>query len=160
MKKPLTLTNNELDLFWLYLIISVMKATYWLDEVALSVEPQPRVWEIGSSVSGRVRLKNWYLSLPSLALCIIRVWQWLVSSVSCQDNVTGILGHDAGGLISQWGSTIRSPWVHTVASRYPSWYGLRCCQDRSTNRRVCRIVRYKGLRICCSLQHVPIKEVD
>ena len=37
--------------------------------------------------------------------------------------------HGVGGLVSQWGSTIKSPWAHTVTSRYPSWYAIRCCHD-------------------------------
>ena len=28
---------------------------------------------------------------------------------------------------AQWGSTIKSSWVRTFTSRYPSWYDLRCC---------------------------------
>ena len=40
-----------------------------------------------------------------------------------------ISGHDTGGLISQCGSTIKSPWVHTFTSWCPSWYDLRCCKD-------------------------------
>ena len=27
-------------------------------------------------------------------------------------------GHSAGGIVSQWGSAIKSPWVHTVTSWY------------------------------------------
>ena len=45
-----------------------------------------------------------------------------------------IWGGGADGLVSQWGSTIKLPWGHTVRSqsyRYPSWYDLRCCQDKS-----------------------------
>ena len=38
-----------------------------------------------------------------------------------------ILSHGIGGLICQWGSTIKSPLVRTITSRYPSWYDLRCC---------------------------------
>ena len=33
-----------------------------------------------------------------------------------------IAGQDAGSLVSQWGSTIKSPWVCTVTSRYPTPY--------------------------------------
>ena len=43
--------------------------------------------------------------------------------------LSGISGHGVNSLISQWGSTIKSPWVCSVTSRYPSWYYLRCCQD-------------------------------
>ena len=37
---------------------------------------------------------------------------------------------------SQWGSTIKSPWVHTVTSLYTSWYDLRCWHDakQQTNK--------------------------
>ena len=34
--------------------------------------------------------------------------------------LSGISDHDADDLVSQWGSTIKSPCVHTVTSRYPS----------------------------------------
>ena len=37
--------------------------------------------------------------------------------------------HGVGGLVSQWDSTIKSLWLHTVTSQYLSWYGLRCSQD-------------------------------
>ena len=44
----------------------------------------------------------------------------------CQDNVTvGMMGHGDDGLVSLLGSTIKSPWVCTVTSLYPSWYDLR-----------------------------------
>ena len=43
--------------------------------------------------------------------------------------LSGIWGHGADSLASQWGSTIRSPWVRTVTSRYLSCYDLICCQD-------------------------------
>ena len=35
-------------------------------------------------------------------------------------------GYRASVLVTQWGSTITSPWV---TNRCPSWYDLRCCQD-------------------------------
>ena len=38
---------------------------------------------------------------------------WLTQ---CQDNVTGISGHGADGVVSQWGSTIESQLVHIVTS--------------------------------------------
>ena len=42
---------------------------------------------------------------------------------------SGISGHGASSLISQWGRTIKSSWMHAVTSRYLSWYDLRCFQD-------------------------------
>ena len=39
------------------------------------------------------------------------------------------IGHDAGSLVSQWDSSIKSPCVPTLTSRYPSWYDPTCCQD-------------------------------
>ena len=30
----------------------------------------------------------------------------------------------AGGLMSQWGRTIKSPWLHIIIHQYPSWYDL------------------------------------
>ena len=36
----------------------------------------------------------------------------------------GISGHGADSLISQWGSTIKSPWVPTVTSQYSSWWPI------------------------------------
>ena len=43
--------------------------------------------------------------------------------------LSGESGHGASSLISQWDSTIKSPWVCTVTSRYLSWHDLRCYQD-------------------------------
>ena len=34
----------------------------------------------------------------------------------------GISGHGAGGLISQWGSSIKLPWLCTVTSQYQRWW--------------------------------------
>ena len=69
-------------------------------------------------------LKNWYLSFPSQVFDIIRVglrvmMMWL----------SGILGHGAGSLVSQWSSTKRLTLVCTATSRYPPWHDFRCCQD-------------------------------
>ena len=53
--------------------------------------------------------KNLHLSPPNQFLGIIRIGQgWLIQ---CQDNETewDISGHDADGLVSQWGSAIKSP---------------------------------------------------
>ena len=48
------------------------------------------------------------------------------------------LSHGANILISQWGSTIKSPLECTVISRCSSWHHLRCCLDikhqQSTNQ--------------------------
>ena len=41
----------------------------------------------------------------------------------------GISDHGAGGLSSQWGSTIKSPIVCTAAIQCPSWDNYRCYQD-------------------------------
>ena len=38
--------------------------------------------------------------------------------------LSGIAGHGDSGLVFQWGSTIKSPWVPTVTSWYPSPMGL------------------------------------
>ena len=44
-------------------------------------------------------------------------------------SVNEIPGHGDGCLPSQWGNTMKSPWVNAVTSRYPHWYDLDCCQD-------------------------------
>ena len=48
---------------------------------------------------------------------IIMALLGLVGSVS---GLSGESGHGASGLVSQCGSTIKSPSVRTVTSRYPS----------------------------------------
>ena len=71
---------------------------------------------------------------PSRSAVLGQGKHWLAQ---CQDNVTqwdGILGHDAGGLISQWGSTIKSPSAHTVTSLCLSWYDFWCCQNVKLNQ--------------------------
>ena len=40
--------------------------------------------------------------------------------------LSGILDNVADGLISKWGSIIKSPWVRTATSQRPSWYDLKC----------------------------------
>ena len=45
---------------------------------------------------------------------------------------SGWSGHGDGGLVSQWGSTIKSQWMHIDTSRYPSWHALKWCQDIKT----------------------------
>ena len=40
-----------------------------------------------------------------------------------------VSGHGAGGLVSEWDNTIKSPWVRAVTNRYLSWYDHTCCQD-------------------------------
>ena len=75
--------------------------------VAETVECEPRVRKIGSSVPGRVKpmADKIYLSLPSQLFSIIRIGQdWLAQHL---DNVTGrISGDGADRLASQGGSTI------------------------------------------------------
>ena len=72
--------------------------------------------------------KHWYLSLLRLALGITSIRQGLVTSVSAKEMwLSGILGHGAGSLVFQWGSTIESPPTYFVTSWYTSWYDLRCC---------------------------------
>ena len=51
---------------------------------------------------------------------IIRIGKdWLGQ---CQDNMamSGIAGHGAGGVVSQWGITIKLSCVCNVTSQYPS----------------------------------------
>ena len=98
------------------------------------------VWTLGESSQW---LQNWYLPLPSQALSIIRIGQL----AQCQDNVTGSdIRSYAGRLVSQWGSTINSPWVRTVTSRHLSWYDLRCSLDikQQTNQCLSWICRIKS----------------
>ena len=81
--------------------------------VADKVERWPQMWEISSLVPSReskLRLIKVTLELPSLILSINRRGPALVISVN------GISGHDAGNLLCQWSSTIKSPRVHTVTS--------------------------------------------
>ena len=47
-----------------------------------------------------------------------------------------LLVHGAGGLISQWVSTIKSAWVFTVASQYPTWHYLGYGQDINLQRHI------------------------
>ena len=73
-------------------------------------------------------LPNWSLSFSSLALSTTRAGLsariiWL----------SWILGHNTSLSvpdICQWGSIIEFPRVRTLKSRNPSWYDLRCCQDK------------------------------
>ena len=53
------------------------------------------------------------------------------SSVGQEHSITkiwlgGILKPGASNIVSQWGSSIRPPWVHIVTSQ---WYDRRCCSD-------------------------------
>ena len=41
--------------------------------------------------------------------------------------LSGIWGHGVDSLVSEWGSTIKSSWLHPVTNKYLSWYDLRCC---------------------------------
>ena len=100
--------------------------------MAKSVEHQCRMLEIGSLLPGRVNPVTYSIyNCRVLAWHSALVWlgkDWLVQS---QDNITG-------WDIWSWrcwhdfpvGSTVKSPWVHPVTSRYPSWYDLlRCSKD-------------------------------
>ena len=62
--------------------------------------------------------------LPSQVLGIIRIGKglfWLSVRII---RLSGITDDGAGRLVFQLGCTIKLPWVHTITSRYPSWYGL------------------------------------
>ena len=62
--------------------------------------------ELDSQSSQTNDLRNLYLSLPSLSLGITGIGQGLVSSIIGLIRLSGKFGHDAGGLDSQWRSTI------------------------------------------------------
>ena len=83
------------------------------------------VWTPGKSNRW---LENWFLSLSSQVLGIIRIEQGLVGSVqgALSQPILGWLSADC--LASQWGSTIKSPWVRTFTSWYSSWYGMKLKQ--------------------------------
>ena len=86
---------------------------------------QSRLWDIPWTRPWPNQWPNHlYMSLPSQALGLIMTGQELVGSVS---GLSGISGQGSGSLLSQWGSTIKLPWVRIVTSRYPSWYDLRSC---------------------------------
>ena len=69
------------------------------------------------------RLLCFGLSLLSQALGIVRERSaWLSVRIMW---LSVISGNAAGSLVSQWGNTIKSPTVHTVTSRYRSWYDFR-----------------------------------
>ena len=59
--------------------------------------------------------------------------------------------HDAGGLVSQWGSAIKLTWVCTVKSQYTS-YDAICCQGGKLQQPTIQICKMK---ICLNtaLQH-------
>ena len=76
------------------------------------------VWEVGGSNPGRIKpndLKMYTcLFVASHSAFLQYGKDWLGQ---CQDNVTnGISSHSAGNLVSQWGSIIKMPWVHTDTS--------------------------------------------
>ena len=64
--------------------------------------------------------------------------------------LSGISSHGAGGLISPWGNTIMSPWVHIVPSWYLLWYDLSCYQD----------VKLQQPTICLHFNNVCIREIS
>ena len=84
-----------------------------------------RISRVRTLVESNQWLKTWYLLLRSQALDTIRIRQGLVHSVSGQCDWVWYVCHGAGGLVSQWGSTIKSPWVCTLISRYLSWCDLQ-----------------------------------
>ena len=45
--------------------------------------------------------------------------------------LNGISGHGVGRLVFQWGSTMKSSWVHTVASRHTLYCLSVCCSFTS-----------------------------
>ena len=47
--------------------------------------------------------------------------------------LSGISSHAAGLLLTQWGRTVKSPWVCTVTSWYPFCYDLTGCKFPTTN---------------------------
>ena len=74
----------------------------------------------GSSITGPVKPMT-YKSDTCLNVdrCITMTRQGLVSQY--QDNMlVWNIGQSAGSLVSQWGSTIKSPSGYTVTSHYPS----------------------------------------
>ena len=99
-----------------------------------------RSWDSSPQVQSLVQ-SNQHLQidtgcfLASRSALLGRGKGWLAQ---CKDNMTewdiiltlsGISDHSAGSLVSQWGSTVTLPCVHTVISRCPSCYELRCYQD-------------------------------
>ena len=82
--------------------------------VAELIERGPNVWEIGSSVPGRVKSMTYKIDT-----CCFLAWRFAIIGygkewlAECQDNVTVV-----GGLISQWSSTIKSQQMHTATSWY------------------------------------------
>ena len=68
-------------------------------------------------------LQNWYMTLPSLAPAI----KWNTEKTDQLSTkltwLSGISGHDAGGLVSLWGKHYKgdksSLWVRTDTNQYP-----------------------------------------
>ena len=75
--------------------LKINHSSIWPSAVAESVDWRPRTREIGSSVPGRVKPLTYKIDtchfLAWLLLLIGYGNDWLTE---CQDNVTGILGHD------------------------------------------------------------------
>ena len=95
----------------------------WLS--CASISRFGRSWDLNLSVQILVEWNQWlYFGSSSQALNIVRIEQGLVCSVS------GMSGHCAGSLVSQWGSTIQSPRICSVRRWCPSQYDLRYCQDK------------------------------
>ena len=94
-----------------------------------SVEHWSRVWEIVGSntwLSQTNDVSNWYLSLPSHVLGIIRIGHGLVGSVLGWCNW---VGYQVMVLMAWFLSraALQSCYECTVTSHYLPWYDLRCC---------------------------------
>ena len=96
-------------------------------------------------------IQGWYLSLHCLAVGLrartrlLRIkTRWL----------SGKLGHDTSGLISQWDNTIKSSWACAVTSQSPPWYYHRCCQAVKPQYTNCNLPWWDR---SCQTQHAHLK---
>ena len=71
---------------------------YWL--------PIRKVGEFKTQLNQTNDCQHCYFSLRSLVLGITRIQQWLDCLVSVPILLSGISGHAAGGLVSQWSSSM------------------------------------------------------
>ena len=69
--------------------------------------------------------------------------------------LSGIAGHGASGLMFQWGSTIKSPWVCTLTSQHPSPAGLVPQLWSTASYRTRPLVSNSGAIIVTVLWFVP-----
>ena len=98
-----------------------VRMNVWLNELSIHL----LLWDSNSwawiQIASNQWLKDWYLSLPSQVLGIIMIWAktgWFSVRITWLSEISG---HGAGNLISQFGSTTKSPWVCTVTSWYLPW---------------------------------------